>query len=70
MPGLSGGQVATRIRAVDSRVPIVWVTGVRPTTVDTDQYGVFSAILEKPVSIDQLRTVVLQVTLPLPDGHG
>ena len=59
MPGLSGGEVLTRLRQYESNCQVVIVSAVTPD-FDIVKMG-FDAYLEKPVEADDLEDVISQM---------
>ncbi len=53
MPEMTGIEMATRIRRVERRVPVLAVT--RRPPVDGPKREVFDEVIEKPVSVRDLR---------------
>jgi CheY-like chemotaxis protein len=53
MPGCSGPELATRLRAVDPCLPIVFMSGVEPKGAATSALG--DAFLAKPFQLDALK---------------
>ncbi len=65
MPGLDGPAVIARLRAADPAVPVLAVSGLRPTGRDADALTAERvAFLPKPYSDDDLLTAVAAVVRP------
>lgn len=61
MPGMSGGELARRLRALGAtaHLPILLMTG-DPDRVPTDELRFFDAVHAKPVHCDALRDAILR----------
>jgi PAS domain S-box-containing protein len=62
MPGMTGKQLAQKIRRTGNRLPIILTTGMAPEAgPQDDQDGLFAAILPKPVNFGELSTTLRRV---------
>ncbi len=67
MPGLSGDQVAAEIKKINSKVPVIMLTGFGHIMKDTHQHpGGVDFIISKPVTRDALREVLSKAVV---HGH-
>ena len=63
MPGMSGADVTRAIKAFDSRIPVVVVTGWDPETFREELQGAgVDHILQKPFDMDDLLNLVSSLT--------
>lgn len=63
MPGMSGAEVTRAIKAFDSRIPVVVVTGWDPETFREELQGAgVDHILQKPFDMDDLLDLVSSLT--------
>ena len=69
MPGLSGAEVYGRIRAQDSRLPVILISGYDQNRVmaEVSEDG-FARFLKKPFSVDELLDVVAVLLQPGAEG--
>ena len=61
MPGLTGWDVARTVKAINPRVPVVYVTGAAHE-IAPHQRAVVEAIIEKPCGLTTLYTVIRRLT--------
>lgn len=61
MPGLTGWDVARTVKAINPRVPVVYVTGAAHA-IAPHQRAVVEAIIEKPCGAKILDTVIRRLT--------
>jgi CheY-like chemotaxis protein len=66
MPGLSGWDVARAVKALDPRVPVVYVTGAAHAIAPHQQAAV-DAIIEKPCRLTTLQTTIRMFTVTAGD---
>ncbi len=58
MPGMRGTEVAERMRALNPNLPIVLMTAYHDPDIPADKTRLFSKILFKPFTKDELRDAV------------
>jgi len=61
MPGLTGWDVARTVKAINPRVPVVYVTGAAHE-IAPHQRAVVEAIIEKPRGLNTLHSVIRRLT--------
>ena len=61
MPGLTGGDVARAVKALDPRVPVVYVTGAAHD-IEPHERALAEAIIEKPCGLTTLHDVICVLT--------
>ena len=59
MPGMSGVEVATKIREIDPQVPIVLMTGWNE--LPEHEEGLFHSVLGKPFAVSKLKQALQAV---------
>jgi CheY-like chemotaxis protein len=66
MPGLTGWDVARAVKALDPRVPVVYVTGAAHA-IAPHQQAAAAAVIEKPCGLTALQTVIRMLTVAAED---
>ncbi len=62
LPQMSGGEVAKTIKALSPSTPVIVISGWDSAySIDSDTYGIFDCLLNKPVANQEIRTAIKRV---------
>ena len=64
MPGLTGGQLFEEVRARNSRIPFLFITGDGTDSMREAHHDAMTHYIQKPYNLDELEDKVLDIIGP------